>query len=183
MCCYIFPVALTRFYALSAFEFVLTFLEVMPSRCFWPHLWHNCYSCRVCCQRSNFLYLSVWVLICILVIVLPQDNLAPSFRLAIAQPIWPVWAEDRGATQNPPPCTLWDWRQPRSCQSSIWWPSNCQGNIFLPSQFWATYCSHFSFLSSCLVFLFKFCSKVLGPRMSKDFYRTKSRFMFWISES
>lgn len=92
------------------------------------HIFDTLAACRVCFQNSNFL--SVWVLMCILMIVPLQDNLAPTFRLAIAKPIWPVWAEDRGATQSSPPCTLWDWRQQRSCQSSIWWPSNRQGNIF-----------------------------------------------------
>lgn len=65
-----------------------------------------------------------------LVALPPQDLLTASFRLAATKPVWAVWTEDRGTTQSPPPCPLWDWRQPGSCQSSIWWPSNCQGNLW-----------------------------------------------------
>ena len=86
----------------------------------------------VCCsgiipklQRT----LPVCVGVFTLVVFSPQDLLIAPTRLAAAKPVWPVWTEDRGATQSPPSSALWDWGQPRSRQSSIWWPSYCQGDI------------------------------------------------------
>lgn len=79
-------------------------------------------------QSSNILCLSVWVCMCVLVVFLPQDFLTASSGLAAAEPVWPVWTQDRSATQSPPQGALWNWGQPRSRQSFIWWPSNREGN-------------------------------------------------------
>ncbi len=98
----------------------------------WINLWENLlqhtvrYVIMVSYQSFSALLLSDLILM----IFSPQDLLTASPRLATAKPVWPVWPEDRGTTQSPPPSTLWDGGQPRSRQSSIWWPPNSQGKIF-----------------------------------------------------
>lgn len=58
-----------------------------------------------------------------------QDLITAPTRLAPAKPVWPVWAEDRGATQSSPPSALWNRRQPRSCESLLWRSPNRQGRV------------------------------------------------------
>lgn len=71
--------------------------------------------------RSLFLFC-----FCFLFFLL-QDHLTAAPGLAAAEPVWPVWAEDRAATQSPPPSSLRNRGQPRGRQSVFRRAPRCQG--------------------------------------------------------